>query len=249
MPYHPTGPILRPAPHERPWVFAGAVSLAGLAGFVNVVVLGVFHVPVSHMSGAVSRLSTDVALADRGDLGAILSIVLGFLAGATFSGALIGGRRLVPGRRYGAALVVEGAVLALATLLLDRGAAAGVALAALACGIQNAMASSYYGLVLRTTHVTGIVTDVGVMIGHWLRHRRFHPWKFFLLLSILLGFFAGGVAGAIASARVGVRALGLGSAGCLAAGVLYWAWRHARPAMPVRVAERAHATTETRIVR
>ena len=65
MPYQPTGPIRRPEPHERPWVFAGAVSLATLAGFINVVVLGFFHVPVSHMSGAVSRLSSDVALANR----------------------------------------------------------------------------------------------------------------------------------------------------------------------------------------
>ena len=248
MPYHPTGPTFGPAPHERPWVFAGAVSLAGLAGFINVVVLGFFHVPVSHMSGAVSRLSTDVARADRGDLREILAIVLGFLVGATFSGTLIGGRRLVPGRRYGAALAVEGVVLALATLLLDRGAAAGVAFAAVACGIQNAMASSYYGLVIRTTHVTGIVTDLGVMIGHWLRHRRFHAWKFLLLLSILVGFFAGGVAGALASARIGVRALGIASAGCLLGGLAYWAWRHARPAAPVLVPGRPRTSTETRVV-
>jgi len=230
MPYQITGAMRRPEPHERPFVFAGAVSLAGLAGFINVVVLGFFHVPVSHMSGAVSRLSTDVALANRGDLREILSIVLGFLAGATFSGALIGGRRLLPGRRYGVALLVEGVVLALATMLLGRGAAAGVTLAAVACGVQNAMASSYYGLVLRTTHVTGIVTDLGVMIGQWLRHRRFKPWKFFLLLSILLGFFTGGVVGALAFARVGVLALGLASAGCIFAGVAYIIWRHAKAA-------------------
>ena len=236
MPYQPTGPIRRPAPHERPWVFAGAVCLAALAGFVNVVALGFFGVPVSHMSGAVSRLSTDLAFGQRGDLRMLLAIVGGFLAGATFSGALIGGRRLVPGRRYGVALFVEGVVLAWATVLLARGAAAGVTLAAVACGIQNAMASSYYGLVIRTTHVTGIVTDLGVMIGHWLRHRRFHPWKFLLLLCILAGFFAGGVAGAVSTARVGVLALAAASATCLLAGALYFAWQHSLPRIPVHPA-------------
>jgi uncharacterized membrane protein YoaK (UPF0700 family) len=242
MPYHPTGPTPRPLPHERPWVFAGAVSLAALAGYVNVVVLGFYHVPVSHMSGAVSRLSTDVALANHGDLREILSIVGGFLVGAAFSGMLIGSRRLVPGRRYGFTLFVEGVVLALATLLLGRGAAAGVTLAAVACGIQNAMASSYYGLVIRTTHVTGIVTDLGVMLGHWVRHRRFHVWKFLLLLSILTGFFGGGVIGGLASARVGVRALGLAAAGCLVAGAVYGAWLHAHPA----AARTAALVTEAR---
>lgn len=46
---------------ERPWVFAGGATLAGVAGFINVCLLGFFHVPVSRMSGAVSRLGGDVA--------------------------------------------------------------------------------------------------------------------------------------------------------------------------------------------
>ena len=213
-------------------MFAGAVSLAGLAGYVNVVVLGSFHVPVSHMSGAVSRLSIDVARGDAADMRGILSIIGGFLLGALFSGALIGSRTLAPGRRYGLALVVEGAVLAQATLLLRRGDATGVAngvaLAAMACGIQNAMASSYYGLVLRTTHVTGIVTDLGVLLGHWVRHRKVKPWKLLLLASILVGFLAGGTVGALAFGRAGVTALGAAAAGCVVAGAAYYLWQHAR---------------------
>ncbi len=231
MPYHAPAPVRRLAPQARRWVFAGAVSLAALAGFVNVVVLGFFHVPVSHMTGAVSRLSTDVALADRADLRVILSIVGGFFAGAVLSGILIGGRRLRPGRRYGGVLLLEGAALAVATLLLQRGHASGVTLAAAACGLQNAMASSYYGLVIRTTHVTGIVTDLGVMLGHWLRHRRVPAWKALLLLSILAGFFGGGVLGAVAYAGIGTLALGLAATGCVVAGAGYILWRHRRAAV------------------
>jgi uncharacterized membrane protein YoaK (UPF0700 family) len=232
MPYRSPGAPRRPAPRERPWVFAGAIALAGVAGFVNVVVLGYFHVPVSHMSGAVSRLSVDVAAADAADLRVVLSIVGGFLLGAVVSGVIIGGRKLVPGRRYGVALLVEGGLLALSTALLRGGNAAGITLAATACGVQNAMASSYYGLVIRTTHVTGIVTDLGVMVGHWLRHRRIPAWKLLLLLSILVGFFGGGVAGALAYRQVGVLALAMASAGCLAAGGVYLAWRHALARSP-----------------
>jgi uncharacterized membrane protein YoaK (UPF0700 family) len=227
MPYRSRGRRREPRPHERPWVFAGAVSLAMVAGYVNVVVLGVFHVPVSHMSGAVSRVGIDLAGRDLADLRVVLSIVAGFLLGAVLSGVIIGGRKLVPGRRYGVTLLVEGGVLALATLLLRQGYAPGITLAAMACGIQNAMASSYYGLVIRTTHVTGIVTDIGVMIGHWIRHRTVRAWKLYLLVSILTGFFAGGILGARGYTALGVSAVGLASATCLLAGAVYIGWRYA----------------------
>jgi uncharacterized membrane protein YoaK (UPF0700 family) len=207
-------------------VFAGAISLAAMAGYVNVVVLGVFHVPVSHMTGAVSRLSSDLAAGSRVDLRLASSIVAAFWLGAVISGAVIGGRRFVPGRRYAVTLVAEGMALGGAAFALTQGSRLGVPLAALACGIQNAMASSYFGLVLRTTHVTGIVTDLGVMAGHWLRHRRIHPWKPTLLGSILVFFFAGGVVGQLMSELWGVAALALAATGCFLAGLVYYAWRH-----------------------
>ena len=229
MPYVPATPSLRRAlQRERRWVYLGASALAGVAGYVNVVLLGFFHVPVSHMSGAVSRLSLDVAAVDVADLLLVLAILGGFLFGAMLSGIVIGGTQLIPGRRYGVALVFEGILLAIATLLLVRGNPAGVPLAAMACGVQNAMASSYYGLVIRTTHVTGIVTDLGVLLGHWLRHRRVRGWKLFLLLCILLSFFTGGSFGALAFPRLGMLSLALPSAGCLLAGIAYFAWQHRR---------------------
>ena len=215
-------------------MFTGAICLAAVAGYINVVVLGVFHVPVSHMTGAVSRLSVDLASGDRLDLRVVSSIVAAFFVGAAVSGAIIGGRKLVPGRRYGVALLVEGVALGLACYLLMQGSRLGVTMAALACGIQNAMASSYFGLVLRTTHVTGIVTDLGVMAGHWIRHRRIDRWKPMLLASILLFFFGGGVVGFRVSELWGVAALMIPAIGCVIAGMVYYVWRHylLRPRKP-----------------
>lgn len=226
MPYRSHKTRRRPVRHERSLVFAGAICLAATAGFINVVVLGVFHVPVSHMTGAVSRLSMDVAASDYLDLRVVISLIAAFFLGAAISGAIIGGRKLIPGRRYGVALLVEGLALGLASYLLMQGNRFGVTLAALACGIQNAMASSYFGLVLRTTHVTGIVTDLGVMVGHWIRHRRIHRWKPLLLGSILFFFFGGGVIGQYASDLWGVAALMIAGVGCAVAGVTYYLWRH-----------------------
>jgi len=229
MPYVTASPAVRRAlRRERYWVLGGASTLAGVAGFVNVVLLGFFHVPVSHMSGAVSRLGIDIAGGDLADLRLVLSIVVGFLFGSLLSGAIIGGTTLIPGRRYGVVLLIEGGLLAAATVLLLSDNVVGVPLAAMACGVQNAMASSYYGLIIRTTHVTGIVTDIGVLLGHWIRHRRMPAWRLVTLSAILAGFFVGGGFGAAALGWVGMWALALPSAGCLIAGVLYFVWQHKR---------------------
>src|SRR5262245_52912724 len=82
----------------------GAAALAGTAGYVNSVVLGFFHVPVSHMTGAVSRLGIDAAERGQRDVWTGMGIILGFLAGATVAGLLVGARRLAPNRRFGIAL-------------------------------------------------------------------------------------------------------------------------------------------------
>ena len=210
------------------WVFVGAGLLAAIAGYVNVVMLGFFAVPVSHMSGAVSRLSGDIALMDMADLILISGIVAGFLAGAMLSGILIGAATLRAGRRYGGVLMLQGVMLAAATWLALDGIALAVPLAAMACGLQNAMASSYRGLVLRTTHVTGVVTDIGVLIGQRLRQKRIRIWKLWLLLTLLLSFFAGGVAGALMLQAIGMQALAIAALVCFAVGAVYVLVQHAR---------------------
>jgi uncharacterized membrane protein YoaK (UPF0700 family) len=210
----------------RPLVMAGGMSLAAVAGYVNAVALGFFHVPVSHMTGAVSRLGGDLASTDHTDLKVTIGIVAGFLAGAVLSGTIIGETMLRPGRRYGAVLMIESVLLATATLMLIHGVQLGIPIAAMACGLQNAMASSYYGLVIRTTHVTGIVTDIGVMIGHWLRYRRLASWKLALLTSILLSFFFGAIVGSNAAALLGMLALFPAALACAIGGVSYGAWAH-----------------------
>lgn len=210
---------------ERRLIMVGGVGLTVLAGYVNVVVLGVFAVPVSHMTGAVSRLGIDLAQRNSADVGLVLLIILGFVCGAILSGTIIGGGRLLPGRRYGVALVAEGIALYTATGLLQAEVLAGVAVAAVACGIQNGMASSYYGLIIRTTHLTGIVTDLGVLIGQRLRGTRVETWKTVLLLSLVGGFLIGGVAGQLMYARQGPTALFVPASVAMICGVAYFLWR------------------------
>ena len=204
----------------------GACLLTATAGYINSAVLGFFHTPVSHMTGAVSHLGVDIAEGRGRDIMSSVSIVLGFLAGALVSGALIGSWKLVPSRSYGVALMAEGALLALATWLLASQSRLGLPAVAMACGLQNAMASTYCGLMIRTTHVTGTVTDIGVILGHWLRHGQVQLWKLRFLTALVLSFGVGGWMGAVAEVKFGLLCLGVAAAGTTIAGGIFWFVTH-----------------------
>lgn len=209
------------------WVYAGGFALAGTAGFVNAVTVASAELPVSHMSGTLTHLA--VGLGGGGSeldlLPRLAGILAGFFVGAVLSGLIVGAAALKVGRRYGVALMVEGALLGLSTWTLSHHVASGIILSATACGLQNAMAATYYGLVVRTTHVTGMVTDLGVLLGQRLRTGQTEAWRAAVLLVLISGFFLGGIIGAAASIRLGNDALWVPTVGCLATGLTYFTWR------------------------
>ena len=217
-------------PHTRPvtirFILWSTFILAALAGYINTIFLTLFLFPVSHLSGTLSRVSLDISKVDLSDLGQASTILLSFAVGAMFSGLIIGNNTVQLGRRYGVVLGLEGIFLSLSAGLLSHNRILAVSLAALACGIQNGMASNYRGMIIRTTHITGVVTDLGVLIGYWLRHRKIETWRFAILILTIFSFGMGGLVGAIVSQNFGANALWLAALTALATGSAYYAWRH-----------------------
>ncbi len=214
--------------HATPtWIYLGGLLLSLTAGVINAVgFLGAHHQALSHMTGTVSVLGLELGRANYPVALHALAILGSFFAGCLLSGMIISQGRLRLGRRYGVALSLESAALFGAVLLLQRGANAGDYLAALACGLQNAMVSSYSGSTMRTTHMTGMVTDLGIACGHFLRGATVDWFRFRLYGVLLLGFFAGGVAGSIGFGRFGYDTLLLPAALSGLCGVGYTAYKH-----------------------
>jgi len=207
----------------------GGAWLACVAGYVDAVFFRLAGVAVTHVTGNAALFSADAA-ASNFDNAARLGLIVGsFVLGAILSGVVVGSPSLRSGRRYGVVLVIEGLLLACAALAYPSTATASACLAACAAGLQNAMASTYMGLIVRTTHLTGIATDIGFLIGCLLRGRRFEIWKLGLLLLLATGFIAGAVMGAIAAGELGSRALWIVSGNVIAVGVVYWVWRVRHP--------------------
>lgn len=199
-----------------------AISLAWVAGYVNTSALLTCGVVTSHLTGHASNLGRDVAQRAWGDAALMVALI-----GAFFFGAMISGFALEVGRQRGwASIYVLPAAI---ELVLLAAFAVGVrlhdttttevggtlwwmtAVAALAMGVQNATITRISSGVVRTTHLTGIVTDLGhesaqlaVMrriFGRGLRlgegeTRGPSVQRLVLLASILGSFIVGGACGA-----------------------------------------------------
>jgi uncharacterized membrane protein YoaK (UPF0700 family) len=83
------------------------------------------------------------------------------------------------------------------------------------------MATTFSGAVIRTTHVTGIFTDLGIMLGAKVRGENFDSRKALLLLLIIIGFILGGSAGAFLYSILMFEALFVPAGICVLLAVSY----------------------------
>ncbi|HET8819897.1 MAG TPA: YoaK family protein [Xanthomonadaceae bacterium] len=209
------------------WVWVGAAVLAAVAGIVNVVgFLGFQQQAITHLTGNTSLLGAALVAGDAGATVALLAMMAAFVGGAMLGGLVIQDSTLRLGRRYGVALSIE-SLLLLAAVPLFRGQhLAGPVVAAAAIGLQNAMATTYSGALVRTSHVSGMFTDLGIMLGHALRGLPVARRRLVLCGLVIGCFFAGGVAGAMLFAAVGYDALYVPAALTGVAGFGYFLHRH-----------------------
>ena len=98
-------------------------------------------------------------------------------------------------------------MLAAAVPLLYANNALGIYSASCACGLQNAMVSTYSGAVIRTTHISGMFTDLGIFLGHTLRGLPVDSRRLRLCFLVISGFLVGGIVGAVAFQRLNYAAL------------------------------------------
>lgn len=198
-------------------------SLAFVAGAANAGGFLAVGQYTSHMSGIVSSLADNLALGDINFVVAGLSSFLSFLVGAATSAILINwGRCRHLRSQFAIPLILEAALLLFFGLLGSNleihhvlFVPATVCLLCYMMGLQNAMITKISKAEIRTTHVTGLVTDIGIELGklfYWNAGAmprnvvRADRQKLVLLGSLLLSFLTGGLAGA-----VGFRHLGFAS--------------------------------------
>ena len=185
------------------WIWAGGWALAFIAGMVNVVgLIGFEHHAITHLTGTTSMLGESIAALDGERALHLFLMLVSFVAGTLLSGIIIQNSTLKLGRRYGLALFLESMMLAAAVPLFQHRLHAAAYVASCACGLQNAMVSTYSGAVVRTTHLSGMFTDLGIFLGHALRGIPVDARRLKLCFLIISGFLCGGIAGAFVFQRI-----------------------------------------------
>jgi uncharacterized membrane protein YoaK (UPF0700 family) len=160
-----------------------AVSLAWVGGFVDAVgFLLLSHIFISNMTGNTARLAENIARLSWPDALHFGFPIAMFFLGCCLSGLItVGGPRCGVRSVYAFALSIEVALLcsfiSVHNLVPDpRGGHLflQLALLATAMGLQNATITQIAGNVVRTTHVTGVITDFGlegVQLLFWFHDR------------------------------------------------------------------------------
>ncbi|WP_294637466.1 YoaK family protein [uncultured Aquabacterium sp.] len=195
------------------------VSLAFIAGAINAGGFLAVERYTSHVTGLVSSMADDVALGEWEMASTGVVALLAFIGGAALSAIQINWARRNGSRHVCALpLLTEAALLLVFGILGSLHHIVGtqllvtVGLLCFVMGLQNAMITKISHAEIRTTHLTGLVTDMGIEIGKLLYWNAGGPGearvranqdRLRLQASLVLAFFVGGVAGAIGFKQFG----------------------------------------------
>ena len=175
----------------------------------------------SHMTGIVSSMADHLALGAYTLALAGLGALLSFILGAACSAIMVNySRRHNLHSAYALPLVLEAALLLCFGLLGAQLAAVHgifvsvtVMLLCFIMGLQNALITKLSHAEIRTTHITGVVTDIGIELGKMLYWNRAQTPQLAqvqgdkprlqLLSALLSSFLLGGVLGALGFKHLG----------------------------------------------
>ena len=176
------------------WIQLGAFMLALNAGMINVIgLITLLHQSVSHMTGNASMLAMSIIHGDLSNIIFLTLVILSYVLGSSYSGFILGNSHFQLGRRYGLPLSLVALFILLSWFFIADYPRYGLLWACAAMGIQNAMVSHYQGAIIRTTHLSGVLTDLGLALGYLFRGLSVERKRVILHLLILIGFILGGV--------------------------------------------------------
>jgi len=194
-------------------------ALAGVAGATNAGGFLAVGQYTSHMTGIFSSIADNLVLGQLQLAAAGLTLILSFLTGSMTTTWMVNwAQRRHMRSAFARPLLLEAGLLLVFGIF---GAAINhfsalfvpltVALLCFIMGLQNAVITKVSNAVIRTTHVTGLLTDLGIELGQltYVNHSAF-PEKVRVnrsklrIHAVLIGnFFAGALLGAFGFKTLG----------------------------------------------
>lgn len=196
--------------------------LAFVAGAVNAGGFLAIQRYTSHMTGIVSEMADSLVLGNFFVAASGLAALCAFITGAATTAVLVNwARRRSLHSEFASSLMLEAILLLLfgilganLNVLVEVFLPTTVLVLSFIMGLQNAIVTKISKAEIRTTHVTGIVTDLGIELGrllYWNRSSQDNDELFVradrdrlsIHATILALFFGGALLGAFAFKQVG----------------------------------------------
>lgn len=199
-----------------------ALWLATSAGLLNAIALGAFGFFPSHMTGNTSQFSSEVSSTDLNDIIFFATIIMSFVTGAIIARiivlwGIIQNVRLI----FCQVLFIEGLLLAGVSLyeMYFHTFTTNREIIVFLCGlmgIHNSTSTQLSGGRVRSTHITGTLTDAGISLASvvvamlrrdFSKDTTAQRSQLTTHLTTLFSFITGGIAGLILFREFGFNAM------------------------------------------
>ncbi|WP_423146092.1 YoaK family protein [Rubrolithibacter danxiaensis] len=207
-----------------------ASLLSFVAGIVNVSGFFAVQTLTTNVTGHFAFFADEVIKAEFNNALVFMSYIFSFFLGAFMSNTIIEWIQMKNPRWINVIPVTIEILILISIALLDHKAilkhASFVACGLLfAMGLQNALVTSISNSVVRTTHLTGLFTDLGIELSQLFFYKKPEQTKKLkssikLRMAIIAFFFTGCLVGGYTYLVTGMYSLLLGAA-CLITGLIY----------------------------
>jgi uncharacterized membrane protein YoaK (UPF0700 family) len=203
-----------------------ASMLSFVAGIVNISGVLSINTLTTNVTGHFAFFAEDFVKGNYQMALAYISYILFFLLGAFFCSLSVEFTlRTAPGHAHTLPMVVEIAMLVSIAIVFGQTISDShwVARALLfAMGLQNALVTKISQATVRTTHLTGLFTDLGIELSQLFFYREQNETKklsrsIYLRFAIIVFFFFGGVVGGFLYRDFELRTLYFAAASLLVA--------------------------------
>ena len=200
--------------------------LSLLAGMVNVISLLLFFIPTTHFTGNITQLVLAFNEGDWATMLELLGLILCFLCGGILSGMLFSKKKFEPTKRYGLLLILFGSMMLLLFIFGLRDEK-WLYFFSFVVGTQNGMFIFYHGIIVRTSHFTGYLTDIGVVLGRLIRGQIKDRWKVLFYFTSMVCFGIGGTISFLLYEKFGAATIIAVGTGYIIVGSYYFSFRKA----------------------
>ena len=205
-----------------------AMLLSFIAGLVNIAGFLGIHTLTTNVTGHFATLIIDVYAMEWTIVLVYISYLVSFLVGSFTSGVLIEWmKKQKKINIYLLPTLLESGLLIIVPLIVFWNANFSPSLIAclllFAMGVQNSFVTKISDAVVRTTHLTGLFTDLGLELSHLFFSSQKHAYHqnistIKLRLNIIFFFFFGGIVGVFLFRKIDFFVL-LVAAGILLLGI------------------------------